>query len=105
MSIHFDTRSTLPRPASHHHECFIDYEYPRDDAVDGAWLEVSEPCDPDDERYEGPWPEDEQADITIHDVRYVYETDEGEHHPASEPGEPAFAYGEKGGRCTGSPNT
>lgn len=81
VSIHFDTRSTLPRPLPHHHECLIDYAYPRDDAVDGAWVEVSEPCDPDDERYEGPWPEDEQADITIHDVRYVYETDEGEYHP------------------------
>ena len=81
VSVHFDTRGTLPGPGFHDHECFIDYEYPRDDAADGAWVEVSEPCDPDDERYDGPWPEDEHADVTIHDVRYVHDTDEGEYHP------------------------
>lgn len=81
VSVHFDTRGTRPIPGPYDHECFIDYEYLRDDIIDGAAVTISEPCDPDDERYAGPWPEDEDADITIHDVRRLYATDDGDYHP------------------------
>lgn len=81
VSVHFDTRSTRPTRGTYDHQCFIDYEYLRDDIIDGAAVEVNEPCDPDDERYAGPWPEDEDADIWIHDVRRVYAEGGEEYHP------------------------
>lgn len=81
VSVHFDTRAYRPTRGTYDHECFITYDYYRDDIIDGAEVEVNEPCDPDDERYAGQWPEDEKADVWIHDVRRVYVTDDGENHP------------------------
>lgn len=81
VSVHFDTHAYRPTRGTYDHECFITYDYLRDDIIDGAEVEVNEPCDPDDERYAGPWPEDEEAEVWIHDVRRVYVTDDGENHP------------------------
>lgn len=66
VSVHFNYMG-MNSPGSYDRgECFITYD--RLQLTDARYLvTVSEPCTPDKERYEGPWPADEEVDIEIRD--------------------------------------
>lgn len=66
VSVHFNYMGMSSPGTYDRGECFIDYA--RLQQTDARYLmTVNEPCTPDEERYEGDWPDDESADITIYD--------------------------------------